>query len=71
MKTSCSGADIKASPARWVLRGGMTVIAVILVVVAILAALTIKDNNRKASEYPDGDPAHAVDSAEVSRLMRG
>lgn len=52
------------------LGGGMTVIAVILVVVAILAVFTIKDNPEEAGEYPDGDPAHAVDSAEVSRLMR-
>lgn len=52
------------------LGGGMTVIAVILVIVGIISLVCIKNNPEEAGEYPDGDPTYAVNGAEVARLMK-
>ena len=41
------------------LGGGMTVIAVILIIVAIITAICVKNNPEEAGEYPDGDPTYA------------
>ncbi|MDY3746250.1 MAG: MFS transporter [Lachnospiraceae bacterium] len=52
------------------LGAGMTVIAVILVVVAILGLVAIKNTPEEAGEYPDGDPTYAVNGAEIDKMMR-
>lgn len=52
------------------LGGGMAVIAGILVVVAILTILFVKNNPEEAGEYPDGDPTYAVKGAEVAQMMK-
>lgn len=52
------------------LGGGMTVIAVILVVVALVTIFGIKNNPEEVGEFPDGDPTYAVNGAEVEKMMR-
>jgi OFA family oxalate/formate antiporter-like MFS transporter len=52
------------------LGGGMTVIAVILVVVAIITLLFVKNTPEEAGEYPDGDPTYAVNGAEIEKMMK-
>lgn len=48
----------------------MTIIAVILIVVAVIGAVAIKNTPEEAGEYPDGDPTYAVNGAEIARMMR-
>lgn len=52
------------------LGGGMTVIAVILIIVAIITAICVKNNPEEAGEYPDGDPTYAVNGAEIAQMMK-
>lgn len=52
------------------LEGGMALIAVILVVVAVISLVGIKNTPEEAGEYPDGDPTYAVNGAEIDKLMR-
>lgn len=52
------------------LGGGMAVIAAILVVVGVISLVCIKNNPEEAGEYPDGDPAYAMNAAEVAKLMK-
>ncbi len=48
---------------------GMTVIAVILVVVGILTLLLVKNTPEEAGTFPDGDPAYATTGAEIAKQM--
>ena len=52
------------------LGGGMTVIAVILIIVAIITAICVKNNPEEAGEYPDGDPTYAVNGAGIAQMMK-
>lgn len=52
------------------LGGGMAVVAAILVVVAIITAVCVKNNPEEAGEYPDGDPNFTTNGAEVVKLMK-
>lgn len=56
--------------AKFGLGGGMSIIAVILVIVAVLTILLVKNTPEEVGEYPDGDPTYAVNGAEVARMMR-
>ncbi|MCR5666194.1 MAG: MFS transporter [Eubacterium sp.] len=49
---------------------GMTVIAIILVVVGIIGLLAVKNNPEEAGEYPDGDPTYAVNGADIQQMMK-
>ena len=49
---------------------GMTIIAGVLVLVAIWTLVGIKNTPEEAGEYPDGDPTYAVNGAEIDKLMR-
>ena len=49
---------------------GMTIIAGILVIVAIWTLIGIKNTPEEAGEYPDGDPTYAVNGAEIAKMMR-
>lgn len=49
---------------------GMTVIAVILVIVAVLTILFVKNTPEEVGEYPDGDPTYAVNGAEIEKMMK-
>jgi len=49
---------------------GMTIIAGVLVVVAIWTLVGIKNTPEEAGEYPDGDPTYAVNGAEIAKMMR-
>ncbi|MBQ9031396.1 MAG: MFS transporter [Parasporobacterium sp.] len=49
---------------------GMTIIAIILVIVAVWTLIGIKNTPEEAGEYPDGDPTFAVNGAEIEKLMR-
>lgn len=48
----------------------MTIIAVILIVVAVIGAIAVKDTPEEAGEYPDGDPTYAVNGAEIAKMMK-
>lgn len=52
------------------LGGGMTVIAVLLIIVAIITTICVKNNPEEAGEYPDGDPTYAVNGAEIAQMMK-
>lgn len=48
----------------------MTIIAVILLVVAVIGAIAIKNTPEEAGEYPDGDPTYAVNGGDIAQMMR-
>ncbi|MBQ8662428.1 MAG: MFS transporter [Eubacterium sp.] len=48
----------------------MTFLAIILIVVAIIGAIAVKNTPEEAGEYPDGDPTYAVNGAEIAKMMR-
>jgi len=52
------------------LGGGMAVIATILIVMAVITALFVKNTPEEAGEYPDGNTDYANEGAEVARLMK-
>lgn len=49
---------------------GMTVIAALLVIVAVITLLFVKNTPEEAGEYPDGDSTYAVNGAEIAKMMR-
>lgn len=49
---------------------GMTIIAIVLVVVAVWTLVGIKNTPEEAGEYPDGDPSYATSGAEIAKQMR-
>lgn len=48
----------------------MTFLAIILIVVAVIGAIAIKNTPEEAGEYPDGDPTYAVNGAEIAQMMK-
>lgn len=52
------------------LGGSMTILAVILIVVAVIGAIAVKNTPEEAGEYPDGDPTYAINGAEITQMMK-
>ncbi|MCC8151119.1 MAG: MFS transporter [Lachnospiraceae bacterium] len=52
------------------LGGGMSVIAVILIVVAVIGLVCVKNTPEEAGEYPDGDTSYAASGADISKQMQ-
>lgn len=52
------------------LGGGMAVIAAILVVVAVLTAVFVKNTPEEVGEFPDGDPSYATTGKEIAQQMK-
>ena len=48
----------------------MTIVAVILVIVAVITLVFVKNNPEEVGEYPDGDPTYAVNKEDIAKLMR-